>query len=75
MQNTFGIVNEMQHPSQYKFNIVIVLSIGTALLIYTIVSVCGYRTYGLHNTQDLLQIYPGMCKPLNTLAVNILSNT
>lgn len=56
--NIFPIVNEMELLSQRRLNVVICCSISFALVIYTIVALEGYQTYGSLVRGDILLNYP-----------------
>ena len=53
-QNIFPIVNEIELLSQRRVNIVICSSIGFALMIFAIVALEGYSTYGSFVRGDIL---------------------
>lgn len=57
-QNIFSVVNEISNRSQKRVDIVIALTIISALLIYSIVSINGYHTYGSEVKGDILLNYP-----------------
>jgi len=57
-QNIFSVVNEISNRSQARIDIVIVISVTTALILYLIVSVEGYRTYGSEVKSDIILNYP-----------------
>lgn len=57
-QNIFPVVNEISFRSQSRINLVIVFSIGFALILFTIVATEGYRTYGSFVKGDILSNYP-----------------
>ena len=57
-QNIFPIVNEMEVASQKRLDIVICISIGFALVLYSTVAFEGYRTYGSLVRGDILLNYP-----------------
>jgi len=57
-QNIFPIVNEIELLSQYRLNIVICCSIGFALVLFYLVALEGYRTYGSLVRGDILLNYP-----------------
>ena len=57
-QNIFPVVNEISFRSQSRINLVIVFSIGFALILFTIVAIEGYRTYGSNVMGDILSNYP-----------------
>lgn len=57
-QNIFPIVNEIEFLSQRRVDIVIVTSIGFAMVIFSVVAIEGYRTYGFLVRGDILLNYP-----------------
>lgn len=57
-QNVFSVVNEIKNRTQLRVNMVITAAIGSALLLYLIVAVEGYRTYGSNVMGDILLNYP-----------------
>lgn len=57
-QNMFPIVNEIKDRSQMRLNGVISTAIGSALAVYLVVAIEGYRTYGSRMSGDLLLSYP-----------------
>lgn len=57
-QNTFALVNELNHPVQRRIDSVIVASFGSSFLVYFVVAVCGYLTFGDNIKSDLLRTYP-----------------
>ncbi|KAL7550741.1 hypothetical protein ACHAWF_013960 [Thalassiosira exigua] len=57
-QNIFPIVNEMNLLSQRRINIVICSSIGFALVLFSVVALEGYGTYGSFVRGDILLNYP-----------------
>lgn len=57
-QNIFPIVNEMELLSQRRLDIVISIAIGTALVLFYIVAVEGYITFGSFVRGDILLNYP-----------------
>lgn len=56
--NTFAVTNELRDPSQRRLDSVFAASIGTAVVLYFIVAVAGYSTYGNLVSADLLKRYP-----------------
>ena len=54
----FPVCNEMIAPTLKKLDIVWFSSIGSALVLYSVVAVCGYATYGDNIRSDLLINYP-----------------
>lgn len=57
-QNIFPVVNEISFRSQARVNLVVGFSIGFALILFTIVAIEGYRTYGSNVMGDILSNYP-----------------
>merc|ERR1712151_233091 len=57
-QNVFAVVNEISSRSQKRVDTVIVLTMISALLIYSIVSIEGYNTYGSEVKGDIMLNYP-----------------
>ena len=57
-QNIFAVVNELKNRTQFRMDMVIVASIGSALLLYLVVALEGYRTYGNFVLGDILLNYP-----------------
>lgn len=57
-QNVFTITNELKRPTQQRVNRVIIASISSALILYMIVAIEGYRTYGSEVKGDILLNYP-----------------
>mmetsp|Transcript_20647 Transcript_20647/g.37306 ORF Transcript_20647/g.37306 Transcript_20647/m.37306 type:complete len:480 (+) Transcript_20647:105-1544(+) len=57
-QNIFPIVNEIELLSQFRLNIVICCSIGFALVLFSVVALEGYSTYGSLVRGDILLNYP-----------------
>jgi amino acid permease len=56
--NMFPVVNELRRPSQKRFDFVIKYSILTSCVIYLIVAVCGYKTFGDKVESNILINYP-----------------
>jgi|AntRauTorckE5430_2_1112549.scaffolds.fasta_scaffold10125_1 amino acid permease len=57
-QNVFTISNELKRPTQQRIDKVIILAISSALILYMIVAIEGYRTYGSEVKGDILLNYP-----------------
>lgn len=57
-QNMFPIVNEIELLSQRRLNVVICCSIGFALVLFSVVALEGYGTYGSFVRGDILLNYP-----------------
>lgn len=57
-QNLFPIFNEISSNTQARMNIVIGTSIGSAALIYEIIAVFGYLTFGSKVGANIIAMYP-----------------
>jgi amino acid permease len=57
-QNIFPIVNELQNRTQERLNAIVFASIGFALVIFYIVAIEGYHTFGSNVRGDILLNYP-----------------
>lgn len=57
-QNIFAVVNEIQTPAISEVNKVIVGAIGVALILYIIICITGYNTFGDETNSDILLNYP-----------------
>ncbi|PCH36218.1 vacuolar amino acid transporter 5 [Wolfiporia cocos MD-104 SS10] len=57
-QNIFPIFNEISSNTQARMNIVIGTSIGSAVLIYEIIAVFGYLTFGSKVGANIIAMYP-----------------
>lgn len=57
-QNIFTIVNELTVPTPGRINSVITASIGSSYVIYIIIALCGYYTFGDRVKSDLLLNFP-----------------
>lgn len=57
-QNIFPIVNELQHRTQERLNWIIFASIGFALILFYVVAIHGYNTFGSNVQGDILLNYP-----------------
>ena len=57
-QNIFPIVNELENPSQYRFDSIILSVVGSALSLYLVIGMCGYATYGDKVRSDIIVNYP-----------------
>eukprot|EP00756_Hemistasia_phaeocysticola_P017396 Hpha_TRINITY_DN15535_c0_g1::TRINITY_DN15535_c0_g1_i1::g.109083::m.109083 len=57
-QNMFTVCNEISDPSPRRYDLSIFGSQGFALLVYLVVSVCSYYTYGDRIDSDMLKSYP-----------------
>jgi len=57
-QNIFSVVNEISNRSQSRINIVIATAIISALILYFVISIEGYRTYGSEVKGDIILNYP-----------------
>lgn len=57
-QNVFTITNELRSPTRRRVDSVIGIAISAALVLYMIVAIEGYRTYGSEVKGDILLNYP-----------------
>lgn len=57
-QNLFPIYNELKSNTQARMNIVIGSSIGGACIIYEVVAVLGYLTFGSKVGANIMAMYP-----------------
>ncbi|KAH8103989.1 transmembrane amino acid transporter protein-domain-containing protein [Cristinia sonorae] len=57
-QNLFPIFNEIRSNTQHRMNLVIGTSIGSATLIYEIIAVFGYLTFGSKVGANIIAMYP-----------------
>ncbi|KAG9313011.1 transmembrane amino acid transporter protein-domain-containing protein [Chiua virens] len=57
-QNIFPIYNELRGNSQERLNTVIGVSIGSAVIIYEIIGVFGYLTFGSNVGANIVAMYP-----------------
>jgi amino acid permease len=57
-QNIFAVVNELKHPTHRRVSTVVATAIGCALILYFIVAMEGYRTFGDNVKGNILLNYP-----------------
>jgi amino acid permease len=57
-QNIFSIYNELGDNSQKEMEKVISQSVGSSLLVYQIIGVFGYLTFGSHVSSNIIGMYP-----------------
>ncbi|KAJ7574441.1 transmembrane amino acid transporter protein-domain-containing protein [Mycena floridula] len=57
-QNLFAIYNELKTNNQERMNVVIGTSIGSATLIYEVIAVFGYLTFGSKVGANIIEMYP-----------------
>lgn len=57
-QNMFPIFNELKTNSDRRLNIVVGSSIGGAVLIYEVIAVFGYLTFGSNVGANIIAMYP-----------------
>ena len=57
-QNVFTIVNELYNATRSRVDCVLFTAIGLALILYIVVAIEGYRTYGSEVKGDILLNYP-----------------
>jgi len=73
-QNIFPIFNEVSSNTQTRMNIVIGTSIGSAALIYEIIAIFGYLTFGSKVGANIIAMYPStsLFIAIGQLAIAIL---
>ena len=57
-QNAFNIFNEIENPTQERIDSVSYTSTISTLVLFIIVSCCGYKTFGTNVEADILAMYP-----------------
>ncbi|KAL7411742.1 transmembrane amino acid transporter protein-domain-containing protein [Mrakia frigida] len=57
-QNLFPVYNELKHNSQKRMNLVIGTSIGSATVIYEVMALAGYLTFGSKVGSNIIAMYP-----------------
>ncbi|KAG2132787.1 vacuolar amino acid transporter 5 [Suillus clintonianus] len=57
-QNLFPIFNELKANSQQRMNIVVGTSIGSAILVYEVIALFGYLTFGSNVGANIIAMYP-----------------
>jgi amino acid permease len=57
-QNIFAVANEIEQYSPARVDRVICIAIGTAVVLYCLVAIAGYCTYGAAVGSDILTTYP-----------------
>ncbi|KAI6041253.1 transmembrane amino acid transporter protein-domain-containing protein [Pisolithus marmoratus] len=57
-QNIFPIFNELKTNSNRRVNIVVGTSVGGAILIYEIIAIFGYLTFGSNVGANIIAMYP-----------------
>lgn len=57
-QNIFATTNELYKPTKTRINGFIISAISCCTVIYTVIVLCGYFTYGDAVTSDVLETYP-----------------
>jgi amino acid permease len=57
-QNIFAVVNELKRPTHRRVSTVVATAIGCALILYFIVAIEGYRTFGDNVKGNILLNYP-----------------
>ncbi|WWD22334.1 hypothetical protein CI109_106825 [Kwoniella shandongensis] len=57
-QNLFPIYNELENKSQKRMNTVIGTSIGSAAVVYEILGIVGYLTFGSKVGSNVIAMYP-----------------
>ncbi|TNY17338.1 putative AVT6-involved in amino acid efflux from the vacuole [Rhodotorula diobovata] len=57
-QNVFAVYNEVKTNSQARLNLVIGTSIGGAAIIYEVLGILGYLTFGTAVGGNIIEMYP-----------------
>ncbi|KAG2136189.1 transmembrane amino acid transporter protein-domain-containing protein [Suillus cothurnatus] len=57
-QNLFPVFNELKTNSQQRMNIVIGTSIGSAIMVYEVIALFGYLTFGSNVGANIIAMYP-----------------
>ncbi|WWC67093.1 uncharacterized protein I206_101000 [Kwoniella pini CBS 10737] len=57
-QNLFPIYNELKNKNQKKMNTVIVASMGSAAVVYEVIGIIGYLTFGSKVGSNIIAMYP-----------------
>ncbi|GAA5913252.1 hypothetical protein JCM6882_000043 [Rhodosporidiobolus microsporus] len=57
-QNIFAVFNELKTNSQPRLNVVIGTSIGSAAIIYELLGILGYVTFGSAVGGNIIEMYP-----------------
>ncbi|GAA5849174.1 hypothetical protein JCM8547_006470 [Rhodosporidiobolus lusitaniae] len=57
-QNIFAVFNELKVNSQSRLNLVIGTSIGSAAIIYELLGILGYMTFGAAVGGNIIEMYP-----------------
>ena len=58
LQNIFAVVNELRNPTQRRIDSVSTASVFSSLVVYTVVALAGYYTYGDEVDSNILISYP-----------------
>lgn len=72
-QNMFSILNEIFDNSHFRTTAVVGASIGMACVLYILVGITGYLSYGNHVTGNIVSMYePSASSTIGRLAIVIL---
>ncbi|KAK7515541.1 transmembrane amino acid transporter protein-domain-containing protein [Phyllosticta citriasiana] len=72
-QNMFSILNEIFDNSHFRTTAVVGASIGMACVLYILVGITGYLSYGDHVTGNIVSMYePSASSTIGRLAIVIL---
>jgi amino acid permease len=58
VQNVFSVVHELRNPTQARVDAITSGAIGTALVVYGVIAVAGFFTYGTEVESNILVSYP-----------------
>lgn len=61
-QNVFSVVHELRNPTQARVDCITRSAILTALLVYGVIAVAGFCTYGSEVESNILVNYPSKRK-------------
>lgn len=57
-QNILSVYNEMKDNRQKNVNKVISISIGFGMILYWVIGICGYLTFGEETDSNIISMYP-----------------
>ncbi|KAF9944804.1 hypothetical protein BGZ65_011571 [Modicella reniformis] len=72
-QNIFSVYNELSDNGQSMLNRIITSSIGSAVVVYHIIGILGYLTFGKTTGSNIIQMYsPTLLVTIGRIAIVIL---
>lgn len=57
-QNILPVYNELQHSTVERSTLVTVISVGASALVYLVVALVGYATFGSNVSDNIIAMYP-----------------